>query len=35
MIRKILRKVSFRLSLWQALIFAILAIALSYVTHTL
>ena len=35
MIRKILRKVSFRLSLWQALIFAILAIVLSYVTHTL
>ncbi len=35
MIRKILRRVSFRLSLWQALIFAILAIALSYVTHTL
>jgi signal transduction histidine kinase len=35
MIRKILRKVSFRLSLWQALIFAVLAIALSYATHTL
>lgn len=35
MIRKIFRKVSFRLSLWQALIFAILAIVLSYVTHTL
>lgn len=34
-IRKILRKVSFRLSLWQALIFAVLAISLSYVTHTL
>ena len=35
MIRKILRKVSFRLSLWQALIFAVLAISLSYATHTL
>ena len=35
MIRKIVRKVSFRLSLWQALIFAILAISLSYATHTL
>ena len=35
MFRKFLRKVSFRLSLWQALIFAVLAIALSYVTHRL
>ncbi len=35
MIRKIFRKVSFRLSLWQALIFAVLAVCLSYVTHRL
>jgi len=35
MISKILRKVSFRLSLWQALIFAVLAVCLSYVTHML
>jgi signal transduction histidine kinase len=35
MIRKVFGKVSFRLSLWQALIFAVLAICLSYVTHRL
>ena len=35
MIRKILRKVSFRLSLWQALIFAVLAVCLTYVAHRL
>ncbi len=35
MIRKILRKISFRLSLWQALTFAILAISLSYAIHRL
>ncbi len=35
MLRKFIGKISFRLSLWQALIFAVLAICLSYVTHGL
>jgi signal transduction histidine kinase len=35
LIRKIFRKVTFRLSLWQALIFALLAICLSYITYRL
>lgn len=35
MLRKLTRRVSFRLSIWQALIFAVLAICLSYVMHGL
>lgn len=35
MLRRLFRRISFRLSLWQALIFAVLAVCLSYVTHSL